>query len=90
MILDDIVEKRKEQLQREKDNIEPQDMKEMALNSKNKNHGFKEALKESGLSVISEVKKASPSKGVIAEDFPYLAIAKEYDCLLYTSPSPRD
>ena len=26
MILDDIVEKRKEQLQREKDNIEPQDM----------------------------------------------------------------
>ena len=69
MILDDIVEKRKEQLQREKDNIEPQDMKEMALNSKNKNHGFKEALKESGLSVISEVKKASPSKGVITEDF---------------------
>ena len=67
MILDDIVEKRKEQLQREKDNIEPQDMKEMALNSKNKNHGFKEALKKSGLSVISEVKKASPSKGVIAE-----------------------
>ena len=37
MILDDIVEKRKEQLQREKDNIEPQDMKEMVLNSKNKN-----------------------------------------------------
>ena len=63
MILDDIVEKRKEQLQREKDNIEPQDMKEMALNSKNKNHGFKEVLKKSGLSVISEVKKASPSKG---------------------------
>ena len=29
----------------------------MALNSKNKNHGFKEALKKSGLSVISEVKK---------------------------------
>ena len=79
MILDDIVEKRKEQLQREKDTIEPQDMKEMALNSKNKNHGFKEALKKSGLSVISEVKKASPSKGVIAEDFPYLAIAKEYE-----------
>ena len=40
MILDDIVEKRKEQLQREKDNIELQDMKEMALNSKNKNQRF--------------------------------------------------
>ena len=77
--LDDIVEKRKEQLQREKDNIEPQDMKEMALNSKNKNHGFKEALKKSGLSVISEVKKASPSKGVIAEDFRPVEIAIAYE-----------
>ena len=77
MILDDIVEKRKEQLQREKDNIEPQDMKEMALNSKN--NGFKEALKKSGLSVISEVKKASPSKGVIAEDFRPVEIAIAYE-----------
>ena len=77
MILDDIVEKRKEQLQREKDNIEPQDMKEMALNSKN--HGFKEALKKSGLSVISEVKKASPSKGVIAEDFRPVETAIAYE-----------
>ena len=41
MILDDIVEKRKEQLQREKDNIEPQDMKETALNSKNKKPALK-------------------------------------------------
>ena len=77
--LDDIVEKRKEQLQREKDNIKPQDMKEMALNSKNKNHGFKEALKKSGLSVISEVKKASPSKGVIAEDFRPVETAIAYE-----------
>lgn len=29
--------------------------------------------------IISEVKKASPSKGTIAEEFPYLAIAKEYE-----------
>jgi len=79
MILDDIVEKRKEQLQREKDNIEPQDMKEMALNSKNKNHGFKEALKKAGLSVISEVKKASPSKGLIAEDFRPVETAIAYE-----------
>ncbi len=40
---------------------------------------FEAALKASGLSFICEVKKASPSKGTIAEDFPYLNIAKEYE-----------
>ena len=40
---------------------------------------FEQALREPGLSFICEVKKASPSKGVIAEDFPYLRIAQEYE-----------
>lgn len=40
---------------------------------------FEQALKKPGLSVICEVKKASPSKGVIAEQFPYLEIAREYE-----------
>lgn len=40
---------------------------------------FEKALRAEGLSIISEVKKASPSKGVIAEDFPYLEIAREYE-----------
>lgn len=40
---------------------------------------FERALRKKGLSIISEVKKASPSKGVIAEDFPYLEIAQEYE-----------
>lgn len=42
-------------------------------------HRFREALRVPGLSFICEVKKASPSKGVIAEDFPYLQIAREYE-----------
>lgn len=40
---------------------------------------FEKALKGEGMHYICEVKKASPSKGVIAEEFPYLEIAKEYE-----------
>lgn len=40
---------------------------------------FLSALKKDGMSYICEVKKASPSKGLIAPDFPYLDIAKEYE-----------
>lgn len=40
---------------------------------------FENALKTEELAFICEVKKASPSKGVIAEHFPYLQIAKEYE-----------
>ena len=40
---------------------------------------FYEALKKPGMSYICEVKKASPSKGLIAPDFPYLKIAQEYE-----------
>lgn len=39
---------------------------------------FEHALKKPGVSFICEVKKASPSKGIIASDFPYLEIARDY------------
>ena len=41
--------------------------------------GFQAALAGEGLSFLCEVKKASPSKGVIAKDFPYLDIARAYE-----------
>lgn len=40
---------------------------------------FEKALKKPDISFICECKKASPSKGIIAEDFPYLKIAQEYE-----------
>ena len=40
---------------------------------------FEKALRKPGLSFICECKKASPSKGLIAPEFPYLQIAKEYE-----------
>lgn len=43
------------------------------------NFEFEKALKKDEIAFICECKKASPSKGVIAEEFPYLQIAKEYE-----------
>lgn len=40
---------------------------------------FERAVAAEGMSFICEVKKASPSKGIIASEFPYLEIAKEYE-----------
>ena len=44
-----------------------------------KDFPFERALQELDFNFICEVKKASPSKGIIAEDFPYLDIAKDYE-----------
>jgi indole-3-glycerol phosphate synthase len=40
---------------------------------------FEKALRSEKKTFICEIKKASPSKGIIAEDFPYLQIAAEYE-----------
>lgn len=47
--------------------------------SETEGKSFYQALAKEGLSIIGEVKKASPSKGIIAEDFPYLQTAKDYE-----------
>ena len=55
------------------------EIKARALSLPKGNFAFEAALKKPELSFICECKKASPSKDLIAPDFPYLTIAKEYE-----------
>ena len=79
MILDDIIEKRKIQLEREKSAVPFAEIKKKALNIDTPCCDFYKALNGEKLSVISEVKKASPSKSVIKEDFKPVEIAIAYE-----------
>ena len=79
-MLDEIVLKTKERLEEAKKNKSFEDLKEEVASLEiNIDFPFEKALASEGLSIIAEVKKASPSKGLIAEEFDYLAIAKEYE-----------
>ena len=62
-----------------KNTVSSEALKAEALSLPKGDFSFEKALKHPGLSFICECKKASPSKGIIAEDFPYLDIAKEYE-----------
>jgi indole-3-glycerol phosphate synthase len=81
MILDEIAAKTRERVAEAKLIVPPEAMKKKA-ESMNSDTGFpfEAALRDSeDIAFICEVKKASPSKGLIAPDFPYLEIAKEYE-----------
>ena len=79
-ILDTIAVYAAKRVKAAKAQVPLEEIKKQAL-SMNCNTGFpfEKALREGDISFICECKKASPSKGLIAEDFPYLAIAKDYE-----------
>ena len=87
MILDEIAEKTRARVEEDKKQIPFFHMRneaerlaaELPKGNRPKLFPFYQTLKSPGISFICEVKKASPSKGVIAEEFPYLEIAKEYE-----------
>ncbi|MCR5487639.1 MAG: indole-3-glycerol phosphate synthase TrpC [Lachnospiraceae bacterium] len=83
MILDDLKNATQRRVEEQKKRVSPRELQrrieQLPKASLRKNFLFEETVKTPGLHYICEVKKASPSKGVIAEDFPYMEIAREYE-----------
>ena len=78
-ILDKLAEHARERVA-EAEKIHPLDeIKAKALALPKGEFEFEKALRKDDIAFICECKKASPSKGIIAEDFPYLQIAQEYE-----------
>lgn len=80
MILDEIAKKTVKRVEEAKKSVSLEEIKKRA-EEMNCHTGFpfEEELAKPGISFICEVKKASPSKGLIAPDFDYLSIAEEYE-----------
>ncbi|MBQ6452117.1 MAG: indole-3-glycerol phosphate synthase TrpC [Solobacterium sp.] len=78
-ILDELAAEAARRVAVAKNTVSTEDIRGKALASAKGNYAFEKALKKPDISFICECKKASPSKGLIAQDFPYLQIAKEYE-----------
>lgn len=80
MILDTIAEHTRRRVESAKKQLPPEKVKNAALKmGSNGLFPFEKTVAEPGLQFICEVKRASPSKGLIAAEFPYIEIAKEYE-----------
>lgn len=78
-ILDQLAEYAKERTEQAKARRSFKEIKCLALELPKGDFSFERELRNPGLSFICECKKASPSKGLIVPEFPYLQIAKDYD-----------
>ena len=78
-ILDQLADYARQRVEKAKRQTPLAEIKQQALALPKGDFRFEKALAKPGLSFICECKKASPSKGLIAADFPYLQIAKEYE-----------
>lgn len=78
-ILDQLAAHARERTEQAKQRVPLEELKQRALALPKGDFAFENALRKPGLSFICECKKASPSKGLIAPNFPYLKIAREYE-----------
>ena len=79
-ILKTIADYAKVRVEQAKTEVPLEEMKARALEAPQKEKfGFEKALSKEDIGFICECKKASPSKGLIAKEFPYLEIAKSYE-----------
>ena len=78
-ILDQLADYARERVAAAKKKLSADEVKRLALQLPKGSFEFEKALKKEDIAFICECKKASPSKGVIAEDFPYLEITKQYE-----------
>ncbi len=78
MILDDIMKYRREQLARERAVVPETEIRLLAESRTESAKDFKAAITRPGINIISEVKKASPSKGLISPDFKPVETALNY------------
>lgn len=78
-ILDELAKQAEIRTEKAKEKLSLEKIKAKAFQMKKGDFEFEKALKKPTMAFICECKKASPSKGIIAEHFPYLKIAKEYE-----------